>query len=125
VTEPREELALEVQRLWREHEGLPLRWVSGTRALAASTSFYAPDNPRYWSLWSIAVETPWVNTDDVQAAGGVIVCAVGDGECERLAEAWSANRHVVHVAKSVRGFHFRPQAYVLYLLTPRWNASPP
>jgi 4-amino-4-deoxy-L-arabinose transferase-like glycosyltransferase len=125
VTEPREELALEAQRLWHTQTGTPLNWVSGTRVLAASTAFYAPDQPGYWSLWNATVETPWVDLGKVSDEGGVILCATGDTECERLAEAWSADRRVVRVAKSARGFHFRSQAYVVYLLIPQVQPAPP
>ena len=43
-------------------------WVAGTRALAASTSFYAADHPRYWSLWNNTLETPWADLGDVLGA---------------------------------------------------------
>jgi len=125
VMEPREELALEVQRLWREESGSRLPWVSGTRVLAASTSFYAPDAPRYWSLWNKTVETPWVDTDNVLRSGGVIICDTADAACESLAETWSADRRVVRVAKSARGFQFPPQSYGVYLLPPTRNPALP
>lgn len=117
VTEPREELALEVQRLWRARTGTPLQWVSGTRVLAASTAFYAPDHPGYWSLWNGRVETPWVDdAADVRNEGGVIVCEWADTACQGLAEAWSADRQDVQVAKSDRGFDFKAKTYAVYLI---------
>ena len=116
VSEPREELAVEVQRLWRAQAGTALPWVAGTRALAASTAFYADDHPGYWSLWNASVETPWVDSSDVLDDGGVIVCDTADTDCQRLAETWSADRHEVSVAKSARGFDFRAKSYVVYLV---------
>jgi hypothetical protein len=119
VAEPREELARELNAQWRQETGLNLPWVSGTRALAASAAFYAPDHPRYWSLWNSAVETPWVDDRRVRAEGGVIVCETADTACASRAEAWTADRHELRVAKIRRGVHFPARAYVFYLLLPQ------
>lgn len=118
VAEPRAELAHELNRLWREHSGRPLHWVSGTRPLAASVSFYAADHPRYWSLWNSAVETPWVNDSRVLAEGGVIVCDAADTECQVRAEGWSADRRELRVAKFERGERFPARSYVFYFVAP-------
>ena len=123
VAEPREELAQAVNAVWRREIGSPLPWVSGTRALAASVSFYAGDHPRYWSLWNSAVETPWVNDGQVLARGAIIVCGTDDNECQSRAEAWTADRREISVAKLERGMHFKASAYVFYLLAPLAAAS--
>jgi 4-amino-4-deoxy-L-arabinose transferase-like glycosyltransferase len=124
VAEPREEMARELNAIWRRETGSPLPWVSGTRALAASVAFYAADHPRYWSLWNSAVETPWVEDGRVLAEGGLIVCNSIDSGCAMRAEAWSADRRRFSVAKSERGFHFPAQDYVVYLLLPQAPAGP-
>ncbi len=124
VAEPREEMARELNQIWRRETGSRLPWVSGTRALAASVAFYAADHPRYWSLWNSAVETPWVDDGRVLAEGGLIVCDSTDTACEMRAEAWSADRRNLSVAKSERGFHFPPQGYVFYLVLPQAPAGP-
>jgi hypothetical protein len=118
VSEPREELAQALQRTWHEEFGRRLPWVSGTRALAASTAFYAADHPRYWSLWNAAVETPWADLAEVNSRGAVIVCEPSDDECQARAESWSADRRTLSVGKSARGFDFRARDYVVYLLPP-------
>ena len=82
VAEPREELAQALSRAWRAEFGTPLPWVSGTRALAASTSFYAADHPRYWSLWNNLIETPWADASEVHAHGAAIVCDNSDEACQ-------------------------------------------
>ncbi|MFO1265787.1 MAG: glycosyltransferase family 39 protein [Rubrivivax sp.] len=124
AAEPREELAVTAQALWREQAGTPLRWVSGTRVLAASVAFYAADHPGYWSLWNRTVETPWVHPDAPPTEGGIIVCAVEDEACLALAESWSADRRLVEVAKHSRGFVFAPRTYAIHLLPPRSWPSP-
>ncbi len=124
VAEPREEMAHELNAIWRRETGIALQWVSGTRALAASVAFYAADHPRHWSLWNSAVETPWVDDNRVLAHGGVIVCDIADSDCERRAEAFSADRRSLSVAKSDRGFQFPAQRYVFYLLQPQATAGP-
>lgn len=119
VTEPRAELAQGIDELWQlEHDG-PLAWISGTRALAASVSFYSGGVARYWSLWNLSVETPWVDADDVLHQGGAIVCARDDEACQNLAETWTAVRRPLEVAKVARGHAFAPQVYWVYLLAPR------
>ena len=123
VAEPREELAHELNAIWRRETNSPLRWVSGTRALAASVSFYAADHPRHWSLWDAAVETPWVDDGRALAEGGIIVCENKDAACATRAEAWSAHRRSVSVAKSERGFDFPAHGYVFYLMLPQASAS--
>ena len=118
VTEPREELAQRVDQLWRLEFDTPLPWVSGTRALAASVSFYASSHPRYWSLWNASVETPWADLGDVTSRGGVIVCETTDEACQRLAESWSADRRSLKVAKSTRSHQFAMREYVVYWVPP-------
>jgi len=123
VTEPREELARAVAEAWASEFGTELPWVSGTRALAASVAFYAEDHPSYWSLWNMAVETPWTDAGTIGAEGGVIVCESDDEECQRLAATWSADKRMMTVAKSSRGFNFEPRTYAVYWLPPLLTAS--
>ncbi len=118
VTEPREELALALDRLWAREIGGALPWISGTRALAASVAFYAPSHPGYWSLWHNVVETPWVHSAEVLEQGALIVCDHADEACQALAETWSADVRELAVAKSARGFQFAPQPYRVFLLRP-------
>jgi 4-amino-4-deoxy-L-arabinose transferase-like glycosyltransferase len=118
VTAPREELAHALHSVWRSQVGGPLPYVSGTRALAASTAFYGVDHPQYWSLWNPAVESPWIDADDIAARGTMIVCDVADMPCQQRAERWSTQRSSLRVAKETRSFSFAPQDYVYYLVHP-------
>lgn len=118
LSEPREELAAAVDQLWRQvHDG-PLPAVSGTRALAASVSFYAPSHPRYWSLWNAATETPWVDLDAVERSGALLVCADDDHACADLAAQWTSDERTLTVAKTSRGLHFEPRRYRVFMLPP-------
>jgi 4-amino-4-deoxy-L-arabinose transferase-like glycosyltransferase len=124
VGEPREELALAVDRAWREFGGdEPLPFIAGTRSLAASIAFYAPSHPRYWSLWNPATETPWIDVSRMQDAGGIIVCAAADDDCIGHAEFWSADRHDIRLAKAVRGRHFAERQFVYYVVPPEAAAN--
>jgi 4-amino-4-deoxy-L-arabinose transferase-like glycosyltransferase len=123
VTEPREEMAQALARAWQLEHSSPLPYVSGTRALATSTAFYASGHPRYFSLWNAAVETPWTDSDDVQRRGAIIVCASADTECQDLAQTWSADRRPLTVAKTARGFQFPAQRYLYYVLHPSKAAT--
>jgi hypothetical protein len=119
VSEPRQELAQTLDLAWLAEFGQPLQWITGTRALAASTSFYTAGSARYWSLWSPAVETPWVDVDDVADDGGLIVCATDDSACQTAAERWSAERRNVTVSKRERGVSFAPVSYWVFVIRPR------
>jgi 4-amino-4-deoxy-L-arabinose transferase-like glycosyltransferase len=118
VAEPREELAQALESTWRQEVGGQLPFVSGTRALAASTAFYGNDHPRYWSLWNNSVETPWADAGEVLARGALIVCESADLPCQKLAQTWSPQARVVTVSKVARGFRFAPKDYVFYLMPP-------
>jgi 4-amino-4-deoxy-L-arabinose transferase-like glycosyltransferase len=124
AAEPREELALELDALWRGEFDAPLRWVSGTRALAASTAFYAPGHPGYWSLWDKSAETPWVDTDDVRSDGGLIICARDDETCDSLARSWSVDERLVTVAKSRWGKQFPARTFRVFVIPPSIAAEP-
>jgi hypothetical protein len=118
VAEPREELALALSEVWSSEFGGEIPWVSGTRALAASVAFYAPEHPRYWSLWNMSVETPWTQGSNIIGDGGVIVCERNDEPCQALADTWSADRRLLSVAKNARGFQFDPKQYIVYWVPP-------
>jgi 4-amino-4-deoxy-L-arabinose transferase-like glycosyltransferase len=118
AVEPREELAQALHSTWRTEVGGPLLYVSGTRALAASTAFYGADHPLYWSVWNHHIETPWADAGDIAARGAMIVCAMADLPCQQLAQTWSADRRTLSVAKVARGFSFAPQDYVYFLVRP-------
>ncbi len=118
AVEPREELALALHSTWHQEVGGPLPYVSGTRALAASTAFYGHDHPQYWSVWNHRIETPWADAGDIAARGAMIVCETPDLPCQQLAQSWSAERRTLSVAKVARGFSFGPKEYVYYLVRP-------
>jgi hypothetical protein len=124
VTEPREELAQALQAAWRAEHNSPLPWVSGTRVLAASASFYASDHPRYWSLWNNTVETPWVNPDHIHAQGGLVVCALDDEACIQKGRLLSANERELSASKTHAGRRFKPQAYRVFMLAPQVQPAP-
>jgi len=118
VTEPREELAQALDQTWRREWGTPLPWIAGTRALAASTAFYAASHPRYWSLWNAGVETPWVEDEDIVRQGALIVCDADDVACTERAGAWSAEVRTLTVAKEHAGWLFAPRSYRVYTIAP-------
>jgi 4-amino-4-deoxy-L-arabinose transferase-like glycosyltransferase len=119
VTEPREELAGELQAAWRAEHHSPLPWVTGTRVLAASVSFYAADHPRYWSFWNHTVETPWAQQSQVRAQGGVVVCATDDEACIKNGRLLGAEERELSAAKTHAGRNFAPQHYRVFIVAPQ------
>ncbi len=122
IAEPRAELAQALDAAWRNEFMVPLPWVSGSPALAASTSFYTGGQARYWSFSRPVVETPWVDVEAVRQFGGIVVCALDDAACQSLADSLSAERRNISVAKRVAGFEFAPVHYHYYVLAPQDDA---
>ncbi len=125
VTEPREELAHALQAAWRAEHNSPLLWVTGTRVLAASASFYASDHPRYWSFWNNKVETPWADTRVVKAQGGMVVCAAEDDACLQIGRLHNAPERSLETRKNHAGHRFEPQTYRVFMLAPQAQPAPP
>jgi 4-amino-4-deoxy-L-arabinose transferase-like glycosyltransferase len=123
VTDPRQELAQAVDARWREAFGTPLAWVAGSPAYAASTAFYAPSRPGYWSL-DRERQSPWVDIQQVQRDGSALVCDQNDASCQRGGAALGARREIVTVAKIDRGWHFPARDFVLFLIPPDRATAP-
>lgn len=119
ASEPREELAAEIDKRWQQQFGGRLPWVTGTRVLAESVAFYASSHPRYWSFWNTALETPWADSARVFTDGGVVICADTDTLCADHAAEWSPHWQNITVAKHRQGFDFSPRHYLMFVLPPK------
>ncbi len=84
--EPRQEVALEVTRLWREKFGQPLKLVAGSTAFASAVPFYSPDHPSQF-IGFTEKHAPWVTPERLAREGLLIICEEWDkfcaGEIER------------------------------------------
>jgi hypothetical protein len=117
VSDPRQELALAVDARWREAFARPLPWVSGSPAYAASTAFYAPSRPGYWSL-DRERQSPWVDIQQLRRDGSAVVCEQSDASCQLDGAVRGARREIVTVAKDDRGWRFPARNFVLFLIPP-------
>ena len=119
AAEPRAELALAAQALWRQRTGQPLRVVSGSAAEAGSIVFYATDPAHWWSL-DEPQTTPWLSAEQVRHHGALIVCAGEPGGCDAAAVvATGRPPEVVSVQKQAWGRPMAPRSYRLYLWMPQ------
>lgn len=78
--EPREEVAVEMTRLWRQKFGQPLRLVAGSTAFASAVPFYSPDHPSQFIGFS-EKNAPWVTPERLAREGLLIICEQWDQWC--------------------------------------------
>ena len=91
--------------------------MAGSPAYAASIAFYAPSQPRYWSL-DRERQSPWVDFRQVQRDGSAVVCDTNDSGCQLGGAVRGARRLIVTVAKDDRGQRFPARDFVLFLIPP-------
>lgn len=119
--EPRAELARQIDAMWFDQFGTPLRWITGDPTLAASASFYAASRPRYWDLFDSHRRTPWVDPPGVRRDGSAVVCVRADVGCIRAGLAVGGQPNEVDVSKTARGFRFSPRSYTVLFVPPASN----
>ena len=78
--EPAKQVALAATKAWHAAFGRPLKYVSGTVALATATTFYSPDAPSLVLLDNPS-ESPWATSAQVAGSGLLIICRAIDANC--------------------------------------------
>ena len=94
--EPREEVAVEMTRLWRAKFGQPLKLVAGSTAFASAVPYYSPDHPSQFIGFS-EKHAPWVTPERLAREGLLIICEEWDRWCRDELE-----RRVVGYAATTR-----------------------
>ncbi|WP_422378484.1 glycosyltransferase family 39 protein [Roseibium sp.] len=69
---PGREVAQELSRIWKAETGTDLAYVAGDMWSAANVTLFAPSRPSMFYLHSLEL-SPWINLDDVQKKGLMIV----------------------------------------------------
>jgi 4-amino-4-deoxy-L-arabinose transferase-like glycosyltransferase len=127
AAEPRAELSAAANTVWKQRTGkadVPI--VSGSVHEAQSIAFYTGSPTRFWDMASPQA-TPWLQSDDVQRQGVLIICADGDFSCNASATTLSDTQPIsLAVRKHAWGKALPLRHYSLYLLPPsvddRWSA---
>lgn len=114
---PYAELTENIESQWHRLSDRPMTYVGGTPRLAASVAFYSHSHPTYWSPTNAPVETPWVNSDQVSAAGGVIVCELDDAACINQAKGLGWQGSIMQLHKNTRGFRFPAYQFWCFMKT--------
>ena len=78
--EPTQQVALAATKAWHAAFGRPLKYVSGTVALATAATFYSPDAPSLVMLDN-AASSPWATSAQVAESGLLIICRAVDANC--------------------------------------------
>ncbi len=125
ATEPRQELAVLVTRLWHEEIGTRLRYVAGSDPYENAIGFYSIDHPAVFLSFD-QHKAPWVNAAALKTAGMVAVCVHGDAACERAAAPLltSSSRMFAVTLRHVFWGSFRaPVSFDIHLVPPQGSGS--
>ena len=78
--EPTQQVALAATKAWHAAFGRPLKYVSGTVALATAGRSYSTDAPSLVMLDN-AASSPWATSAQVTESGLLIICRAVDAIC--------------------------------------------
>ena len=116
-------VAQDVEKLWHETTGRPLRLVGGTANLLYGSMFYFADRPSDFEIASPQL-TPWVDDARIARDGIALYCPAADGPCMKALDAWAARsagakRSEIEVSRSFLGSADKPERYVVLIIPPR------
>ncbi len=116
-------VAQDVERLWHEATGQPLRLVGGTANLLYGSMFYFADRPSDFEIASPQL-TPWVDDARIARDGIALYCPAGDGPCMKALDAWAgrspaAERSEIEVSRRFLGTADKAERYVVLIVPPR------
>jgi 4-amino-4-deoxy-L-arabinose transferase-like glycosyltransferase len=116
-------VAQDVEKLWHETTGRPLRLVGGTANLLYGSMFYFADRPSDYEIASPQL-TPWVDDARIARDGIALYCPIEDGPCTRALDAWAARspaakRTQVEVSRRFLGTADKAERYVVLIIPPR------
>jgi hypothetical protein len=116
-------VARDVEKLWHETTGRPLRLVGGTANLLYGSMFYFADRPSDYEIASPQL-TPWVDDARIARDGIALYCPIVDGPCMKALDAWAvrspaAKRTEIEVSRRFLGTADKPERYVILIVPPR------
>jgi 4-amino-4-deoxy-L-arabinose transferase-like glycosyltransferase len=116
-------VAQDVEKLWHDTTGRPLRLVGGTANLLYGSMFYFADRPSDYEIASPQL-TPWVDDARIARDGIALYCPAADGPCMKALDAWAARsagstRGEIEVSRRFLGTTDKPERYVVLIIPPR------
>jgi Dolichyl-phosphate-mannose-protein mannosyltransferase len=116
-------VAQDVEKLWHDTTGRPLRLVGGTANLLYGSMFYFADRPSDFEIASPQL-TPWVDDARIARDGIALYCPATDGPCTKALDAWAARsaaskRSEIEVSRRFLGTADKPERYVVLIIPPR------
>ncbi len=115
-------VAQDVEKLWHETTGRPLRLVGGTANLLYGSMFYFADRPSDFEIASPQL-TPWVDDARIARDGIALYCPVADGPCMMALDTWAARnakskRSEIEVSRRFLGTTDKRERYVVLIIPP-------
>ena len=119
--QPRQELAREATRLWREATGRPLAYVGGAENYDNGVVFYSPDRPHAFVLLDF-YRNRWV-TPERLAEGGLLSVCVRDAAACLASTAAFVTPQTTHADITLEhdawGHKGKPVSFVVTVIPPR------
>jgi 4-amino-4-deoxy-L-arabinose transferase-like glycosyltransferase len=117
------QLAVEVDKDWRQATAQPLRFVAANGVIAYAAIFYLDSHPLPISL-STRVKLEWNTPDALKKFGVAVICTVPDSDCaaarDRLEAGLTvARRFDVVIEPHWLWFHGAPRAYAIDVVLPQ------
>jgi hypothetical protein len=116
-------VARDVEKLWHDTTGRPLRLVGGTANLLYGSMFYFADHPSDYEMASPQL-TPWVDDARIARDGIALYCPAADGPCMKALDAWAARsagstRGEIEVSRRFLGSADKTERYAVLVIPPR------
>jgi hypothetical protein len=116
------DLAMHVERLWRQVTDKPLRIVSSYDNLVYGTVFYFSDRPSTFEIGTPAL-SPWIDAARVAREGIAFYCPVDEDRCveamDRYLAQWPpVRREEVSVSRTYFGVADEPDRFVIAIVPP-------
>ena len=116
-------LAGEVERIWHDTTGRPLRLIGSYTNLVNGLAFYLSDHPSTYDVLG-PDQTPWVDQARIAREGIAMVCPLDEAACLKAATGLAdrnpgSRRTEVSIARRYFGVTDTPQRYLIIMLPPR------
>ena len=118
MSQPLDELAQRLTRIWHRRYGDRLAVVAGRIPYAAPMTFYSPDHPQLFSEADPKL-APWIDTKALGRTGLLGLCRAGRPGCVAAVRAWRPDAQRIEIATRRHAFgRLGPEDQWVVLLAP-------
>jgi 4-amino-4-deoxy-L-arabinose transferase-like glycosyltransferase len=121
AVDPRQEIAAEATRIWRQVTGTPLAIVTGVSPYPGAATFYSEDQPSQLIDFNFTY-SPWLTPETVARRGLLAICPKGNARCLASAAKFATPetvRREVTLTHDLGDRRGPPVSFVLVIVPPR------